>query len=77
MLYVPTNKRNEIPVDDAVEVMKSYSDDETDLLEGMENFREEEETRTRAMSASDIYPLNCYNTIFRGMSKLFNNEGEK
>ena len=77
MLYVPTNKRNEIPLDDAVETMKSYSDDSTDLLEGMENFREEEETRTRAMSASDIYPLNCYNTIFRGMSKLFNNEGEK
>ena len=74
MLYVPTNKRKEIPVDDAVEVMKSYSDDETDLLEGMINFRQEEETRTRAMSASDIYPLNCYNTIFRGMNKLFNGD---
>jgi hypothetical protein len=72
MLFVPTNKRKEIPLDDAVEVMKSYSDDETDLLEGMEKFRDADWSRTRAMSASDIYPLNCYNTIFKGMNKLFN-----
>jgi hypothetical protein len=74
MFRLPTNKIKEIPLDDAIEVLKSYSDDGTDLLEGMTNFRQEEETRTRAMSASDIYPLNCYNTIFETFYKLFNGD---
>ena len=70
MLFIPEYKAKEIPLDEAVESMKAYSNDEKDLLQGLENFRDEIQNRTRAISSSEIYEINCYNTIFKGMQKL-------
>jgi len=78
MLYVPENYIKEYPINDAVECMKGYSDDGTDLLEGMIKFRDADWARERAMNIADMYPLNCYNTVYKGMSGLFGNiEGDK